>query len=260
LNEAKIHLPTISGATSVWFRNFVAWRKIYKTSVLLNFGEPVMSLSALGFGLGAYVTLSRDMSFSQFIGPGLLATTVMNGVSFDMAFGAYERLRSDAVYDAMLTTPLTVEDLAAGEYLWQATRALLYGCIFLSVIVALGMVTSPWAILILPLLVITGVMFASPALAVAAIARAEEHLFYYFTLALTPMFMFAGIFFPIDRLPTWAQVVIASMPLYHAAHLFRSLAGGHLDWSLLWSLLYLIVLSVLLFPLPLRWLRRRLII
>ncbi len=245
-------------AWRVWERNLVAWLKVYKTSVLMNFGEPLMNLLALGFGLGTYVTKLQNFSFAEFIAPGLLASTAMMGVSYDMAFSGYSKL-TRGVYDSMVTGPLEVPSIAGGELLWEVTRSIIYGCTFLVVIAAMGLVRSPLALLIPALMVVLGMVFAPPALLVAAAAKLEDQLFYYFELVITPMFMFSGIFFPVERLPSAARAAVWFSPLYHAANIARALTLGEVGRSVWADLLWLVVATLILLPWPVRLLQRRLI-
>lgn len=242
----------------VFRRNFIVWLKYYKSSLLLNFGEPLTNLVALGFGLGAYVAKMNGVPFLDFIGPGLLAVTAMNAVTFDMSFESYNRLNVNGVYQAMMTTPLSAPEIVGGEFLWEGFRSLLYGTVFFLVLLALGLVHSWWALLLpLPLLV-SGVLFAAPALWVATIAKNHEQLFYYFTLVITPMFMFSGVFFPITRLPAIARTLLLFTPLVHLVNIVRALLLGTVSPRLavdaLWLLGYASVLPIL----PVRALTRRL--
>lgn len=232
----------------VWERDVIAWRKIYKTSLLLNFGEPLINLLALGFGLGAFVTRLDNVSFAAYIAPGLLCSTCMMGVTFDAAFGGFERLHDNGVYDALVTGPIDVQDLVGGELLWQITRSVLYGSTFLLVILALGLVRTWTALAVLPLMMLSGVIFAAAALVVACIAQLQDHLFYYFTLVVTPMFMFSGIFFPISALPKAARDAIWLTPLYHLVNLARALVLGQATSA--GDLIWVAVATLLVLPWP----------
>ncbi|MHB9144306.1 MAG: ABC transporter permease [Symbiobacteriia bacterium] len=244
-------------AWRVWDRNFIAWLKYYKTSLLLNFGEPLMNLLALGFGLGAYVTKLNNMPFAEFIAPGLLASTAMMGVAYDTAFSGHAML-DRGVFESMVTGPLQVNSIAGGMYLWEAARSVLYGCTFLLVILVMGLVHSPLALLIPLLMVASGFLFTAPSLYVAAWAKAEDQLFYYFTLFITPMFMFSGIFFPVSNLPAAARWLIWLSPLYHITNLSRALVLGRLYPGLWVDVVWLLVVTIALLPLPVARLRRRL--
>ncbi len=244
----------------VWYRHALAWTRFYRTSIALNFVEPITGLLALGIGLGSYVRLIDGVSFVQFIGPGLLAVTAMNAVTFDSLFGTYTFLNENRVYPSMITSPLTVDDLVAGTILWQATRSLMYGTTFLLIITAFGLVHAWTALLVLPLLVLTGIMFSAPAIAAAALASAMDQMFYYITLIVTPMYMFSGIFFPLERMPHAIQIAIWCTPLYHVAHLARSFVLGNLSGDLLIDLAWILVFTAIALLFPSRLIRRKLLI
>jgi lipooligosaccharide transport system permease protein len=252
--------PDLSQVVRVWFRHAVAWTRFYRTSILLNFFEPVTGLVALGFGLGAYVTHINGMTFLQFIAPGLVAVTAMNSVTFDSLFATYNFLYENRVYPSMITSPLTVDDLVAGTLLWQATRSLLYGGTFLIIITAFQLVHSWTALLVLPVLCLAGMMFAAPALSVAATAKAFEHMFYYITLVITPMYMFSGIFFPPNRLPHAIQGAIWFTPLYHVAHLTRSLVLGQVQADLWIDIAWMAVFTAIALLFPSRLIHRKLMV
>lgn len=249
----------LRAATSVWWRNFLAWRKYWRSSILLNFGEPLTNLLALGYGLGAYVASMQGVSFLQFIAPGLLAVTAMNAVTFDAGFDTYDKLNQNGVYQAMISSPLTVGEIVLGEYLWEATRSILYGIVFAVVIAAFGLVHSLWIICALVPLVVFGVLFTAPALYVAAVARTHEQLFYYFTLVITPMFMFSGVFFPVRRLPPPVADIVHLLPLYHGVVLTRELVLGQVGPQSLVHLAWIVGYALLLAYLPVRALQRRLL-
>ncbi len=252
-------LPEFSHAAfMVARRDFLAWAKYYKSSVLLNFGEPLTNLLALGFGLGAYVAKMNGDPFIDFIGPGLLAVTAMNAVTFDVTFEAYDRLNENGIYQSMITAPLSAGEIVAGELLWEAGRSLLYGTMFFIVILALGLVHSLWALLLPLPLCATGMLFACPGLLVATWAKTHEQLFYYFTLVVTPMFLFSGVFFPIAHLPTQVQYVIDATPLYHVVNLIRGLILGHVHASLWVDAAWIVGYTLLLGLFPARALARRL--
>ena len=245
-------------ALMVFRRDFLSWVKYYKSSVLLNFGEPLTNLLALGFGLGMYVAKMDGVPFVDFIGPGLLAVTAMNAVTFDTTFGAYDRLNINGVYEAMVSTPLSAGEIVGGEFLWEACRSLLYGTVFFIVLLVLGLVHSWWA-LVLPFpLLLSGMLFSAPALFVATKAKNHEQLFYYFTLVITPMFMFSGVFFPLAKLPTVVRDIIFATPLVHVVNIVRALLLGHPTASLWGDAAVLAIYTVGLAMLPATALKKRL--
>jgi lipooligosaccharide transport system permease protein len=244
----------------VWLRHAMAWKRFYRTSILLNFFEPITGLVGLGLGLGTYVTHIAGVSFIQFIGPGLVAVTAMNATTFDALFSTHNFLYENRVYPSMITSPLSVDDLTMGTILWQATRSLLYGGTFLIIIGCFGLIHSWWVLLVPPVLVLSGIMFAAPAMAFAALVKSFEQMFYYVTLAITPMFTFSGIFFPPSKLPHAVQVAIWFTPLYHVAHLVRSLVLGWISADLFVDVLWMLTFTALVLLLPARLIKQKLLV
>lgn len=213
-------------ALVVWRRNWLAWRRFLPTSLAANLTEPVLGLLALGLGLGLFVQRIGGLSFVEFLGPGLLAGGAMMWVTFDLAFGVYDRLHWTRAYHAMIASPLSVEEIVAGEVLWQASRTALFAAGFLLILALFGIPRSLWALGVLGVAALTAVVFAGPAIAVAAAARHEEQLSYYFNLVIQPTFFFAGVFFPVDALGEGIRTVATVVPLYHAVTLARGLTVG----------------------------------
>ncbi len=242
----------------VFRRNMLAWQKYAAGSVAINIFEPFAYFIGLGFGLGAYLTLGGGQSLLQFLAPGILGLTIVNTATFDTAWGSFERLTFNNVYESMVTAPVDPLEIAAGEYLWQAFRATLYGTIFVLVIVGFGLVHSWWALLVPPVLALMGILFAIPALAVAMMVKTQEHLFYYFSLIVTPSVMIGGVFFPLDRLPHWLQTVAWWTPIYHSVNVLRALVTGNLSAATAFDALWIAVAIALLVWVPMGFLRRRL--
>jgi lipooligosaccharide transport system permease protein len=165
-----VRLPSPRGAFRVWQRNATIFRKYWKTIMLPNLFEPLLYLTALGLGLGAFIREGgvNGLTYTQYIAPGLLASNAMFAASFESTFNTFIRLKIGRIYDAIVSTPVNAEDVVAGEYLWAGTRAALYGTAFLGVLTFLGfalspealLVSSPWALLIPPVLLVVGVMFS----------------------------------------------------------------------------------------------------
>lgn len=242
----------------VFRRNMLAWQKYAWSSIAINIVEPMAYFLALGFGLGSYLTLGGYGSLVQFIAPGMLGFLAVNTATFDASWGCFERRVFNGVYESMVTAPVDPSEIAAGEYLWQAFRAVLYGCLFLSVIAALGLVHSWWALLCPVILAVSGLLFAIPAFFISLIVKTQEHLFYYFSFVVTPMSMISGVFFPLDKLPHWLVVVAWWTPLYHAVKLFRSLVTGTVTLATAGDVAWLLIAIAVLVFLPVRAARARL--
>jgi lipooligosaccharide transport system permease protein len=261
--------PNVSWlAVRVWQRNRDVFNNIWKSEAIWPFVEPVLTLLALGFGLGSFLDLERIQSDAQFLrpgesyieflGPGILAVYAMWMASAEACWGTYFRM-DQKTFDAILSTPATVDDITSGEVLWAATRSLIsVGAVFL-VALSFGALDSVLAILILPLAILPGVLFGSIALCYAAIARSVSSLNYFFAAYITPQFWLAGVFFPLSRQPDWVGWVAWFTPAHHAVEVYRGLARGDPEWSHLVDIAWMIVVTAGFYALAITLMRRRLV-
>lgn len=251
------------GSWRVWQRHRDVLLKLWKSEFVAQLLEPVIVIFALGVGLGQFVELNGDQDYVEFLGPGLLAMFPMFAAVFECAWGSYVRLEMQGTYRAIMATPVSVDDIITGEILWGTTRSMINTAYILLVAVALNpwfhMVDSPWAILIVPLSVLPGLLFSSISLCFASVARAMSQFSYFFNLVINPMFWFGGAFFPFDDLPRWAQVLGWFIPLTHVVDLYRGLIEGELAWSHLGDFAWLVVVTAFFYWLALAGMRRRLI-
>ena len=263
---AALRIPSPRGTFRVWQRNMTIFRKYWKTLLLPNFFEPLLYLAALGLGLGTFIQRGgiEGQSYVQFIAPGLLASNAMFAASFESTFNTYVKLKIQRTYDAIVTTPVNAEDVVAGEYLWAGTRAALYGTGFLAVLTVLGLafreplVTSWWALLIPPVLLMIGIMFSVTGTLFTSLIDRIDLFSYYFTLVITPLFLFSGIFFPIEDFPAPVPQVAWFTPLYHAVNICRGLAVGPTP-AVLVDVAWILIFTAALALLPIHLMRRRLI-
>jgi len=172
----------------------------------------------MGIGVGAYISEMGGTSYIAFIAPGLVAVAAMNGASFEVTYNAFVRMNFEKTYESMLTTPIQPVDVLAGEVLWAVTRALIYGGCFFLVIVAMGLAPLPSALWAVPLIPLTGLLFASLGIAFSLRIPSIDLFSFYFTLFLTPLFLFSDIFFPLEeRLPGAWLWVAEALPLLEQA-------------------------------------------
>lgn len=221
-------------------RNYSVFFKTWKTSLIPPFLDPLFYLVGMGYGLGALVIKVQGMSYVHFIAPALIASVMMTAPFFENAIGSYVRLYYQKTFDAMVSTPVSVEDVATGEILYGAMRALIQGTSILLVVIAFGLIKSPLAVFIPLLCVFAGFVNGSIALSYMTFIPAISYVDYFFTVVMTPMFIFAGTFFPVSQLPIWAQKVAFMMPLYHIINITRALCSGTnletIPGDLLWLL------------------------
>jgi lipooligosaccharide transport system permease protein len=261
LRKSLFRAPDVrlSAAWHVWQRDATIYRRTYKFNILPNFFEPFLYLLAMGLGLGAYLATIKGVDYIDFIAPGLVATAAMFGTSFEVTFNCFVKMQFGRIYDAVMSTPLSVEDIGLGEMLWGTTRSLIYGSIFLAIASMFGVVHSWWALLTPVAVAITGMMFSVIGLSFTAVVPLIDFFSYYWTMFITPMFLFSGIFFPLDRMPGWVQAVAWFVPLHQAVNLMRALILTGDIQAAAAAAAWIVVVTGVLFVVPLNLLRRRLV-
>lgn len=246
-------------AFRVWQRELTLYKRIWPSTILSTLFDPILYLLAMGFGVGAYITQDIDgVSYLQFIAPGLVASSIMFAASYEAAWNSYVRIFVERSYDAMMTTPAELEDVIGGEVAWGATRATIYSIVMIGVLTAFGLIGSLWALAIPAVAFLGGVMFMVLGLTYTVRVQHMDQLTFLFTLGVTPMFLFSGIFFPLAGLPIWVQNVAWFSPLYHLVETIRALALGHVGLVMLGHIAWMIAATALAWGLPAVSLRKRL--
>ncbi|MEM2900243.1 MAG: ABC transporter permease [Thermoplasmata archaeon] len=254
-------LPGVSTrAWKVWHRNADVFMKTYKTNFIPPFIEPILYLVGLGFGLGGFVSEIEGVSYPVFLAPALIAISVMNTASGENTYASYVRMSFQKTFDAIIATPVSIEDVIAGEMLWGATKGLVNASIMLVVIAAFGLLLSPLAILIIPFSMFVGLVFSAISMCFTAIVPNIDSFNYYFFLFVTPMFIFSGTFFPISSMPAIVQRIAFFLPLTPAVTTMRAFATGNVSIDLIYGLIYLLILLIFLFVLAINLMKKRLII
>lgn len=244
---------------AVWLRNFNVWRKLWLASLLGNFGDPLIYLLALGFGLGSIIKSLDGMPYLVFLASGIVCSSAMNAASFEAMFSAFTRLSSQKTWEAMLSTPLNTRDIVLGETFWAATKGLINSSAILIVAIILGLVSSWKVILILPVIFLMSACFAAMGLIVTAFAKGYDFFTYYMTLLVTPMMLLSGVFFPLDKMPHPVQLIAQVLPLHHAVVLVRPLmTGGNVTYVGL-HLGVLLIYTVIAYSIAVKLLQKRLI-
>jgi lipooligosaccharide transport system permease protein len=218
------------------------------TVLASGFFEPLFYLLSIGIGLGQLVGTVTGPSghlvtFTSFVAPALLATSSMNGAVFDSTFNVFFRLKYAKFYDAALATPMRSGDIALGEVGWALLRGGLYAAAFMVVMLAMGLVHSPWAAAALPGALLIGFAFAGAGMAATTFMRSWQH-FEFVILATLPMFLFSTTFYPLSVYPRPIQIAVECTPLYQGVALLRSLTLGAVGPGLLWYVLYLALLGL----------------
>jgi len=228
------------------FRNFLAYRGAWYIFVS-GFLEPVFYLFSIGVGVGQLVGdfhfNGQVVGYAAFVAPGMLAASAMNGSLLDATFNFFFKLKYNKLFDQMLATPLGVLDIARGELSWSLLRGGIYSAAFLLVMLAMGLVSSWWAVLVVPAALLIGLAFGGICMALTTWMRSWQD-FEFVTLATIPMFLFSATFFPITAFPAGVRWVVEFTPLYRGVVLCRELTTGSVTWGSLASVVYLVVMGV----------------
>ncbi|HEY0499659.1 MAG TPA: ABC transporter permease [Kutzneria sp.] len=216
--------------------------------VLSGIFEPLFYLFALGIGFGGIVGNltgpdGSPISYAAYVAPGLLAASAMNGAVHDATFNVFMKLKYAKVYDAMLATPLGPTDVAVGEISWSLIRGGIYAAGFLAVTAALGLITSPWALLALPAALLIAFGFAAVGMGASTLLRSWQD-FDLILLVQMPMFLFSTTFFPITVYPGPIQIAVKCLPLYHGIELMRAFTSGAVTWGILGHVAYFAIMVV----------------
>lgn len=247
----------------VWQRNAVVYTQTWKIGFIPPLLEPLFYLVAFGVGLGGLIGAvtwhGASIGYTAYIAPALIAINIMQSAFFENTFATFVRMFYQKTFDAMLATPLTIDEVITAEILWGATKAVIGTSLMMLVIGAFGLLHFPDALLLVPAAFLGGLAFGCAGMICSAIVPTIEVFNLPIFLFITPMFLFGGTFFPLSNLPGWAQAVAYALPLTHLVELCRSLALGQITRSSLYAILYLAAWSAVLFPVALWGMRRRLI-
>ncbi|HET6491428.1 MAG TPA: ABC transporter permease [Burkholderiales bacterium] len=260
MKTKTLALPTFSPRfIHVWRRNRLVWRKLAIPSILGNLADPMLYMLGLGYGLGTMVPDIGGMPYIAFLAAGIVCSSTMMSASFEAMYSGFSRMHVQKTWEAILNAPVTLDDVVLGEAMWAASKSLLSGMAVLIVAWALGLVASSLALLVVPLVLLTGLAFASLGLVMTALSPSYDFFIYYFTLIITPMMLISGVFFPVEQLPGWLQSAARALPLAHAVSIARPIMNGMAPTGVLTHLLVLAVYAVAGFYIALVLTRRRLL-
>lgn len=211
-------------------RHFLVWRKLAVPSILANIADPLITLLAFGYGLGALLPTVDGVRYIEFLAAGSICMSAMMAASFETLYSAFSRMHVQRTWESLLNAPLGLDDVLAAEWVWATLKSLLSGVTIVAVAFALGVSREPTLALVPLVVVLAGLAFSAIGLCVNALARGYDFFSYYFTLVLTPMVFLSGVFYPITQLPPWLRAASEWLPLHAAVELARPLVLG--TWPL----------------------------
>ncbi len=252
-------LPISRVWVAVWRRNYLVWRKLAAESVLGNIVEPLFYLLGFGIGFGALVPEVDGVRYIAYLAGGTVCYSTMMSASFEALYSGFSRMHVQRTWEGILNAPVSLEDVVFAEWIWAASKSFLSGMAVLLVAVALGLGRSPTLLLIVPVAFLIGLCFSGLGLVMTAMAKSYDFFMYWFTLAITPMMLLSGVFYPLSNMPAWLQAVARALPLTHGVALARPLLLGRWPEAPLVHVVVLLAYGFAGFAIALRLLRRRLL-
>jgi lipooligosaccharide transport system permease protein len=257
-----LRAPSLTRRTwKVWDRNRFVFVRTFRINFLPPLLEPILYLLSLGYGLGFFVSQIGGVSYPRFIAPALLAISIMNAAFFETTYSSYVRMYFQKTFDAIIATPLSIEEVITGEILWGATRSLINACIMLPVLILFRVVDLPLSLAILPFALLAGFLFSALGMCFTALTPNIETLNLPAFLFITPMFLFTGTFFPLSILPVPIQVfAYVFLPLTHVVLVARMLTLSQVTPLILVSLAWIAAIAAVAFVLAVNLMKKRLIV
>lgn len=248
----------------VWRRDWLVNKRSWKISFLVPLLEPLLYVASFGIGFRLLIPevsyQGQVMPYLNFMAPAILATNIMYTAFFENAFSSFVRMYYQKTYDAIMATPLSIEEVVAGEIVWGATKSLMAAAVMMGALSLFGLIQYPSGLAILPVAFLGGLGFGATAMIFTGVVKHIDMFNLPIFLVITPMYLFSGTFFPLENLPVWGQKVAWCLPLTHLVTLTRGLSLGTLPIrETLMSFAYLCLFVALVFPLALKGMRRRLI-
>jgi lipooligosaccharide transport system permease protein len=247
----------------VWHRNVIVYRRIWKVNFLVPLFEPAFYIMAFSLGfrgmIGDVSYAGTVLSYTEFIAPALIATSVMWNAFFETTYSSFVRMYYQKTFDAILATPLSIEEIIVAEIAWSATKAAAAAFLMILVLMLFGYIAFPLGLIGVFWAFLGGLAFGAIGMYFTGLVPTIDLFNLPIFLFITPMFLFSGTFFPVSGLPGWAQGASRAFPLYHLVELMRLVSMGRIETAPLFSVAYMIVFFLLFLFLSLRSMRKRLI-
>ena len=252
----RLERPALTG---VLVREIVNYSSYWRASAFSSTVEPTLYLLAFGFGFGSLVSRIGGYDYVEFVGTGTVATAVLFSSAFPAMFGTFVKYQFQRTYDAILAAPVDTEELVTAEALWMSIRAGVYGCVPLVVAISFGL-DPAWGMLVVPgIAFVSGFGWANFGIAVAGYSKSIDNFSYIVSAVLTPLFLVASTFFPLDGLPEVIQILGELNPLHHCVELVRNAAFGFEGWTDLARLGALVAFGLAMWRIAIHAMTRKLI-
>jgi len=256
----RLHRLEIAAVRGVMVREIVNFSAFWRSSTFSSTVSPTVYLLAFGFGFGSLVSHVAGYTYIDFVGTGIVATTVLFSGAFTAMYSTFVKYQFQHTYDAILAAPVDTEEIVTGEALWISARTGVYGTVPLIVAMIFGLSPSWGMLLVPPIAALAAYGWATAGILIAAISKSIDNFSYWQSALLTPLFLVAGTFFPLSGLPKWAQVLGNLNPLFHCVELVRHAVFGFRGWVDVYHLAFLVVFALVMWRLAVRYMERKLIL
>ncbi|WP_306211974.1 ABC transporter permease [Actinoplanes sp. RD1] len=207
--------------------HWVAYLRVWRSSVISSFVLPLLTMLGFGVGVGAYVTGGvAGVPYLDWMVPGLIASTAVQVAIADATWPVLASFEWNKRYFAQAAAPPGVRAILDGNLLFVVVRVLMSAGAFLAIAAAFGTLHSWWALATLPVAALVGLAVATPSFAYAAAVTSDSYLSILFRVGLIPMTLFSGVFFPVESLPAVLEWIAYAFPLWHAVDLSRAATLG----------------------------------
>ncbi len=230
----------------VWRRNFKVWTKFVAVSTIGNIGEPILYLLAIGMGLGQFVPDFDSTPYIKFLAPAVLMISVLYNSAFETTYATFTRMKIQKTFQSIAVTPISISEVIMGEMLWASTKCVFSAIPIILVFIFFGLLPldiSKIAILLL-LSILAGACFSTIGTLYTSFVNGYDHFAYFFTLFISPMFLFSGTFFPLSALPKWASSLAWFLPLKHAVDPCRGIFLGAWENVFWLDIIWLLVVTM----------------
>jgi len=247
----------------VWIRNLTTYRRIWKVNFLVPLLEPAFYILAFGLGfsglIGGVDYAGMRLEYTRFLAPALVATACMWNAFFETTYSSFVRMYYQKTFDAILATPLSLEEIIVAEIIWAASKAAAAVALMLAVLIPIGYANFPCALACIPLAFLGGLAFGAIGMLFTGIIPTIDMFNLPMFLFITPMFLFSGTFFPVSGIPDWARMFTLIFPLYHLVELTRFFCIGSMESNPIFNVSFLVFFAALFGYLALAAMKRRLI-
>lgn len=217
--------------------------------VMYSVGQPVAYLFAMGVGLATLVDTGNaafgGVSYLAYIAPALLVSAAVMTAANEFTFPIMDGFKWRRIYYGPHASPLTPQQIAAGQIMAVTLRLLLQSAIYFAAVALFGASPSGWGWAGILVATLTGLAFGLPLMAYSASITEDKGQFaLVMRFIVMPLFLFSGTFFPLDNLPLAVRWVGWTSPIWHGTELGRVLSFAYREPPLL-TVLHVAVLAAL---------------